>query len=198
MANIEALVLAAGLSRRMGANKLLLEVEGSTIIEKTVDVTMASPVSGISMVLGNAGNDIKKILAAYPINFIDNPNYASGMSSSLKSGIKSMINRKDVDAVLVMLGDMPFVSTETVTRLIKEFEKNHSLIIAPRYNDSRGNPVLFSREMFQYVLEINGDCGAREVINRFQDQVVFIDVDDPGIIMDLDTKEDMSNNFANY
>jgi molybdenum cofactor cytidylyltransferase len=195
MAHVEALILAAGLSSRMGTNKLLLNVKGSTIIEKTVAIIMATPVTGVSMVLGNAGSDIKRVLATYPISFIENPNYASGMSSSVRIGIKSIMDRQDIDAVLVMLGDMPLVLSDTVTRLIQEFEENHSLIIAPRYHGRRGNPVLFSRAMFRHMLEVKGDNGAREIINIYQDQVLFVDVNDPGIIIDLDTKEDLQNNL---
>lgn len=195
MANIEGLVLAAGLSSRMGTNKLLLEVNGSAIIEKTVAILLGTAVSGVSIVLGSCSNEIRRLLDKYPINFIYNSNYKSGMSYSIKSGIDAMMERIDIDAVLIMLGDMPLIDSSTVNRLIEEYENNCSLIIVPRYNGRSGHPVLFSREMFESILEIKGDNGAREVVNKFLDQVLFVDVDDSGIIIDLDTKEDLERNF---
>jgi molybdenum cofactor cytidylyltransferase len=191
MANVEALVMAAGLSSRMGTNKLLVKINGKTVIEQTAAVAMASSVSGVTMVVGKAVDDIKTALSAYPVNFIDNPDYASGMSSSVKAGIRSVLNRKNVEAVLMMLGDMPLVSTATLNQLITEFENSRNPIIAPRYQGRRGNPVLFSREVFSYMLTIEGDKGAREVLDSLKHQVKFLDVDDPGIVIDLDTKEDL-------
>ncbi|NLB51526.1 MAG: nucleotidyltransferase family protein [Syntrophomonadaceae bacterium] len=198
MIRIEGLVLAAGLSSRMGTNKMLIKVNGSVIIEKTIAVLMESPISNITIVLGNCSNEIMKALEYYPVNFIYNPDYESGMSSSIKCGIKWAAEQSDIEAVLVILGDMPFIKNDTISFLIEEYKKNNSAIIVPRYKGRNGHPVLFSREMFQYILTIKGDNGAREVINNFSDQVLFLDVDDPGITIDLDTKQDIVNIFKDF
>ncbi len=195
MAKIHGLVLAAGLSSRCGTNKLLIEVDGTTIIEKTMAILMTVPLAGINVVLGNSGDEIRKALAGYPIHFIWNPDYKSGMSSSLKIGISEIMQDHEVEAVLLMLGDMPLIKSTTVACLIDEYEKSSSLMIVPRYKGSRGHPVIFDRKMFQAISNITGDHGAREVINSYSDEVLFIDIDDPGIILDLDTKEAIEKQF---
>lgn len=196
MTRIEGLVLAAGLSSRMGTNKMLIKVNGSAIIEKTIVTLMGSPLSNITIILGNDSNEVKKVLEHYPVSFIYNPDYRQGMSTSIICGIKWAAEQSDIDAVLVILGDMPFVKTDTIGFLIDEYKKKSSAIIVPCYKGRNGHPVLFSREMFRYILAIKGDNGAREVINTFKNQVLFIDVDDPGIIIDLDTKQDIVNVFG--
>ena len=198
MAKIKGLVLAAGLSSRCGTNKLLVKVNGTTIIEKTIAILMSAPVAGISVVLGSSGDEIRKVLAGYPIDFIWNPDYESGMSSSLKTGISEIMQDHEAEAVLLMLGDMPLIKSTTVACLIDEYEKNSSLIIVPCYKGRRGHPVIFDRKMFKAISKITGDHGAREVITSHLDQVLFVDIDDPGIILDLDTKEAIEEQFRQY
>lgn len=198
MNRIEGLVLAAGLSSRMGTNKMLMKVNGSVIIEKTITMLMKSSISNITVVLGNCSKEIMKALEDYPVNFIYNPDYGSGMSSSIKCGIKWAAEQSGIDAVLIILGDMPLIKADTIDYLIEEYKKKSSAIIVPRYKGRNGHPVLFSRKMFRHILTIKGDNGAREVINNFSDQVLFLDVDDPGITIDLDTKEDIAIIFKDF
>lgn len=195
MPKIAALVLAAGLSSRMGSNKMLVRINGLTIIEKTIQVLREAPLSGISIILGDSSDAVREVLRDYPVNFVYNPDYRSGMSSSIKCGIKSVLGNKAIDAVLVMLGDMPLIAASTIDRLIEEFRQSRRPIVVPYYNGQRGHPVLFSRAIFAHIMEIRGDNGAREVIEKFPEQVSYVGVNDRGIILDLDTKQDIIDIF---
>lgn len=195
MPKIQGLVLAAGLSSRCVNNKLLVEVEGFPIIGKTIKILMSMGLASINVVLGSCGTEIRKALTGYPLQFIYNPDYRSGMGSSLKTGINIIGQDPSIDAILLMLGDMPLIEKSTVECLMTAYERERPLIIVPRFKGRRGHPVIFSREVLPILNHISGDQGAREIIDSRISQVHFIDIDDPGILIDLDTLEAIARHF---
>ena len=192
---IQGLVLAAGLSSRCGTNKLLMPAEGSAIIERTVRTLIKANLAGITVVLGSCSEEIKKVLNGYSLQFIYNPDYKDGMSTSLQAGINAISQDPGIDAVLIMLGDMPLIRDNTVKDLMTAYQTKRPVIIVPRCQGQPGHPVIFDRTVFPAVNLISGDRGAREIINCRAEQVLFIDSNDPGILIDLDTREAINKYF---
>ena len=192
---IQGLVLAAGLSSRCGTNKLLIPAEGSAIIERTVRTLIKANLAGITVVLGSCSEEIKKALKGYSLQFIYNPDYKDGMSTSLQAGINAIGQDPGIDAVLVMLGDMPLIRDNTVKDLMTAYQTKRPVIVVPRCQGQPGHPVIFDRAVFAAVDSIRGDRGAREIINCLAEQVLFIDSNNPEILIDLDTREAINKYF---
>lgn len=190
MAKIKALVLAAGFSSRMGRNKMLLPFADSTVIESTAQAFLKSDLNGVAVVLGNEKEKIQQILAPYPIQFIENCRFAQGMSTSLREGIKCLMNDPELDGVMISPGDMPFMKQETINFILEKFQETSYPIIIPQYQGKKGHPVLFARSLFPQLMEISGDMGARDVVRQNFKQCLLLEVNDPGILIDIDSPEE--------
>ena len=184
---IAGIVLAAGLSRRMGRAKLLLPLEGRPAIRVTVEGVLASGVDPVVVVTGSEHPGLAEALAGLPVALVINPSPEAGQASSIRIGIRAL--PRDAEAVLIALGDQPFVPSGVIPALLGVLRKTGSAIVAPRYRDGRGNPVLFGRETFAELVEISGDQGARSVVERNPSRVALVDLDLP-MPQDLDTPED--------
>ncbi len=186
---VAALVLAAGRSRRMGGpNKLLLEIGGKPMVRHVVEALLASKARPAVVVTGHESDRVAAALAHLPVTLVHNPNYAEGLSSSLRVGLDAL--PEDVDGVLVCLADMPRITAPLVDRLIEAFDPARGrAIILPTCGGKRGNPVLFGRAFFEAMREIRGDVGARHLLGSFAEQVVEVEVGDPAVLLDLDTPE---------
>lgn len=181
----------------MNTNKLLLKLGPKIIIQQVVENILASGVSGVTIVVGHMKEELVENLAGYSVNFVENPSYSEGMSTSLKAGIQKIIN-DEKDAVMIFNGDMPFIKTSTIDSIIATYEKSKAVIIAPFYGGKRGHPVLFDRKLFPELLGIFGDKGAREILQKHLHQVVFFNVDDPGIHQDIDCSDDYEKVIKDY
>lgn len=190
MEKIIAIVLAAGYSSRMKRNKMLLPFGDSTVIENTVQGLFRSLVDGVAVVVGNEQAQIRQALANYPVQFIENPRFAQGMSSSVQEGIRVLQEDPELAGVMLIPGDMPLVQWTTVNAVLQKFAASDFSIIIPVYQGKKGHPVLFSKTLFPQLLEISGDVGAREVVWRNSAQCCFLEVDDPGILIDIDSPEE--------
>lgn len=144
---IGAIVLAAGMSSRMGANKLLMDVNGKKMVRHTVEAARASHADPIVVVTGHAESDVRAALAGLNVQFVNNPEFAKGLSASLRHGLNAL--PEDCDGALVLLGDMPGVSAALIDRLIAAFDPGESraICVATRHG-KRGNPVLWARRFF--------------------------------------------------
>ncbi|APR04745.1 NTP transferase domain-containing protein [Thauera chlorobenzoica] len=188
---VAALVLAAGRSTRMGAeNKLLLAVDGVPMALRAVMAARASRATSVTVVLGHEAGAVEAALAGSGAGFARNPDPAQGMSSSLRVGITALAD--DIDAVVVLLGDMPRISAAHVDRLIEAFDPAQPAIIVPEHQGRRGNPVLWPRAFFAEMCALAGDQGARGLIERYPERVVRIDVDDEAIFIDVDRPADLA------
>jgi molybdenum cofactor cytidylyltransferase len=184
---IAALVLAAGQSSRMGGrNKLLQKVDGQPLLLHAVDAAEGSRARPVVVVTGHAQPEVAALLQGRHAWTVHNPAYASGMASSLRAGLSALPG--DVDGVVVLLGDMPGVDADTVDRLIDAFDPDRgAAIVAAASQGRRGNPVLLARRFFPEVREIEGDQGAKPILQAYPDQIRLVECG--AAFTDLDTPE---------
>lgn len=183
---VTAVVLAAGLSSRMGSNKLLADFHGEPLIAATVKRLQSSGVDEVVVVLGRDADDVAAVLPT-GVRRVVNAEFAQGISTSIRRGVEAA---GDNDAVIIALGDMPLVAAQTLGRMIAAFNPTeHRSIIAPSHRGQFGNPVLWGREHFPRLMALSGDKGARSLIADLKSEAVEIAVDDPGVLMDADTPE---------
>lgn len=188
--DIEAVVLAAGLSSRMGRNKLLLNLDNKVLIEHLLINIKKSQVTGINVVTGNMQEEIKKRLQSYDLCIVENKNYRKGMSTSIVAGVEFLCGKKSCDGVLLFNGDMPFIRTETINKLIRAYKKTQALAVVPIYSGRRGHPVLFHKSCFPELMMLKGDKGARTLLKKYKDELRFVEVEDWGINKDIDDMKD--------
>jgi len=187
---IEGILLAAGESRRMGFPKPLLRVNGETFIAHTA-ATMLTVAARLVVVLG-AHCDI--VAAALPaderISVVNNPDFRRGQLSSIKTALIAISPL--AAAAVVHLVDHPTVRAETFRRLVDLHNVSGKPIVVTRYRGRRGHPVLFERAIFAELQSASLEVGARAVVNACPNRVAYADVDDPGVLLDLDTPADLA------
>ena len=184
---IAAVVLAAGLSRRMGQAKLLMPVGGRAIVRYVVESVLAGGVDLVWVVTGPDVEPIETALAGLEVQIAVNPAPEEGQASSLRAGIAAL--PASVDAVLIALGDQPSLAPSIIPALLAARRTSPKLIVAPRYRDGQGNPVLFKREIFPELLRLTGDQGARPIIQKEPARVEWVELDLP-MPPDVDTLDD--------
>lgn len=196
--NVSIIILAAGASSRMGAAKQLLLVDGKTLIKRICDTAMDTTCHPIVVVLGANRNIIRNETERMPITVIDNPQWENGMSSSIKMGLAgAYMTEKAIEAVIFLTVDMPYVSAELINKMIEKAESDEKIeIVACKYENQMGIPVLFKRSIFTDLLELSGDEGAKKVVVKNKDKTVFIDF--PEGKLDLDTVEEYRNFVSKY
>ena len=189
--NLEGIILAAGESRRMGYPKPLLKIGGRTFIEQIAE-TMLAVVPRLVIVLGAHH---ERVRAAIPhdarIVIVENPNYSRGQLSSLKVGLSAL--QPNAAGALVHLGDHPMVRMETFQAIVDSYNQTGKPIVIARQDGRRGHPVIFDRAMFGELLSAPEEEGARHVVNANGSRVAYVDLDDPGINLDLDTPADLAH-----
>ncbi len=192
---ISIIVLAAGESRRWGAdNKLLAPIGSLPMIRRTVEMALASGLRPITVVTGHEADAVVMALDCLPIRLVHAPDFADGMSASLKAGVQASTKS---DGVLVCLGDMPWVKPETLAAIAAAYDPSEDHIaIIPTYRGARGNPVLITSAVFAQVARLNGDQGARALFAAEPDRVVELPVDDPGILRDADSPDALASRGA--
>jgi molybdenum cofactor cytidylyltransferase len=184
---IAALVLAAGRSSRMApANKLLVEVDGTPMVVRAVEAAQRSQAVATIVVVGNEAERVRRALAGTGVAIVENPDFAAGLSSSLRAGLAAL--PKDLDGVLVQLGDMPRVTAAHLDRLIAAFNPVEGrAICVPTHRAKRGNPILWDSRFVPEMLALSGDQGARSLLGAHADQVCEVEMADDGVLLDVDT-----------
>ena len=187
--NIAAVVLAAGRSTRMGAaNKLLADVGGRPMVRGVVEAALASKARPILVVTGHQAPSVSTALGGLDVTFVDNPDYAVGLSSSLKAGIRAVPG--DCEGALVLLGDMPRITAAHLDHLIAAFRAEPgSVISVPTHDGRRGNPVLWPRAHFAQMLQLEGDAGAKRLLAAHASEVREVDLGTDAILADVDTPQ---------
>lgn len=184
---IAGVVLAAGLSRRMGQAKLLLTVGGRAIVRHAVEAVLAGGVDSVWVVTGPDVEPIEAALAGIDVEIVVNPAPEEGQAGSVRAGIAAL--PAAVDTALIALGDQPALAPSIIPALLAARRASSKLIVAPRYRDGQGNPVLFKREIFSELLRLTGDQGARPIIQREPGRVEWVELDLP-MPPDVDTPGD--------
>ena len=185
---ISAIILAAGKSKRMGELKQLLPMGDKTVIEQTIDCFLDCQVDEVIVVLGYKAGEIMERISGKPVKVVINPIYHHGMSTSIVKGLSQV--DKGSKAVMLALGDQPFLEKEIINNLIQAFLHNDQGIVIPVYRGIRGHPVIFDIKYKDELLSLTGDIGGKKVIEKYPDDVLEVEVNSGSVIMDIDTKND--------
>ena len=186
---IAAVVLAAGRSRRMGTvNKLLIGVDGKPMVRHAVDAALAAGLAPVVVVTGHEREKVTAALAGVPVSLVDNPDYAEGLSTSLRAGLSAL--PPEIEGTLICLADMPRVSAIELKRLAAAFDPREGrAIVVPTRHGKRGNPVLWARQFFAEMRAVAGDVGARHLIGAYPELVAEIEMEGDGVLTDIDTPQ---------
>jgi molybdenum cofactor cytidylyltransferase len=182
-----AVVLAAGESRRFGSQKQLVRIAGRPLLHTAV--TRASEVTGsaVIVVLGCGAAELGALLKHSPGSIVINQEWREGLSSSIRAGIARL--PLTCAGAMLLLADQPLVSADDLRRLAGTWRKQPQYIAAALYSGTTGVPAIFPRSMFQALLQLRGDTGARSLLRRNTDRVVRVPM--PSAAIDIDTPEDL-------
>lgn len=181
---IAAVVLAAGSSRRMGANKLLATIDGKPLVRVAADAAVGSKAAPVVVVTGNYAGEVMDALSGLPVTEAFNSDHASGLAGSLSAGLARL--PADADGAVVLLADMPGVDAAMIDRLLAAFQPGR--IVVPMFRGRQGNPVVWSREFFPQLRKLSGDVGGRLVIEANGPAVIEVAAGD-AVANDVDTPE---------
>jgi len=179
-----AIILAAGSSNRLGFNKLTVSIDGESVIRRSVKPFLMAGLHKVLVVTGHDHRIIKKELDGLNVSLIHNPHYKKGMSTSVKAAIPFL---KGADALLLHLGDKPFVTFQSIKSVLNIYRELEAKIVIPRFDGKTGHPVMINASLLRDEIGmLRGDSGLREVIEKYKQDVVFIDGDN-GNLCDIDT-----------
>ena len=163
-----------------------MEWQGEYLVNHIVQTVTESSIADIFLVLGCCKSLIETKIKARKIHILDNPDWQSGMSSSIKCGISSL--PEDIVATFIILLDQPFIKASLLDEMIYLFHQSGAKIIAPRIGDQQSNPVLFSRNIFPELMQISGDKGAKALLKKHD--VKWLDWQDANLLLDIDSEAD--------
>lgn len=186
-AAVAGVLLAAGTSSRFGEeNKLLATVEGSFVVRRAAASLLDSPVDPVVVVLGHEAERVRPALADLPVEFVANPAFRNGQSTSVSAGVEAIADR--ADAAVFALGDMPWVDPDTVGALVTAYVAGEGNALAAAHDGERGNPVLFDGRYFDALADLEGDVGGREILRQTG---TLVETGDPGVRRDIDRRADL-------
>jgi molybdenum cofactor cytidylyltransferase len=188
---LTAIVPAAGLSTRMGRNKLLLSFKGKPLIAHAVDTLLASQIQNVVVVVGHEAEKLKQSLEGKRITLVDNPVYREGMSTSLRAGLEAVPSQ--AEAIMIYLADQPLLEPHEINQLIQalaEARTHNQSIVVPFFHGQRGNPVILDSSHKNAILEVVGDAGCRRVIKSNPEKVLMVEMETDHVVRDIDTIED--------
>ncbi len=207
---ITGILLAAGLSSRMGQPKQLLPFGEKTIVETVVDNMLNSKFSTVVVVLGHYADKLEEVLDEYPVTTVYNPDYREGMLTSAQVGIKSLNLTKDSKrldepehykraAFSIMLVDQPFITSTLIDTVIDAYIQTDKGIVLPSYQYKRGHPVVFHQKYADDILALDADSdGVRSLYTLHSADIQYINVDTDAVLRDIDYKEDYENALNDY
>lgn len=193
-----AIILAGGTSSRMGGdrNKLLLPLGDRPVLMHVIEATLASRAWPVLLVLGHQAEAVREQLQTFlqksSLKILENPDYRSGMSTTLQVGLSALLSddyRNSLTDVLFLLGDQPMITTGIIDSLLELREQTQKRIVLPLYQGQRGNPVLFSLDFADELLQIRGDEGGRSVLKNHPDEIVTLEIEKLSANFDVDTWE---------
>jgi len=186
-ARIAGVILAAGASRRMGQNKMLLELEGESLVRRAAKRALGAGLSPVVVVIGHEADRLRAELKDLPLEFAVNPDYTGPTSGSLHQGLNKL--GPDVNAAVIMLGDMVRVTAETLAMLIAAARGTAAPLVVSRYGDVTAPPLLFRRELFAELLAWTGEGCGKAVVQAHKHEAMYVDRPE-ALLADVDTPED--------
>ncbi len=193
---ISGILLAAGLSTRMGQPKQLLPFGKSTIVETVVDNMLDAKFSEVIVVVGHCAEQIRDILGERPVKIVYNPDYREGMLTSAQAGIRSRDyanarNKSERDAFSLMLVDQPFITSTLIDKAIDTYTQTDKGIVLPSYNYQRGHPVIFHHRYADDILKLDAESGGvRTLFKSNSDDIHYVTVDTDDVLRDIDEPKD--------
>jgi molybdenum cofactor cytidylyltransferase len=186
---IAAIILAAGASTRMGTPKQLLPWQGQSLLRSITETAIAAHCHPIIVVLGAYSAQIKPELCNLPVQVVDNPEWQTGMGSSISKGVQALLNQNIIiDATILLLCDQPLVSQHTIQQMKSIYEATNQSIVASTYENTVGAPVLFQAKLFPELANLHQLEGAKTVIQRHIGSVAMFDF--PQGAIDLDSPQE--------
>jgi molybdenum cofactor cytidylyltransferase len=188
------MILAAGLSSRMGHHKLLLPLGGRPVVAHSVGAALVSSLRPIVVVLGHDAARVRAALPPGDLLVVENPAYADGLSTSVRAGLDAL--PQDVSGAIIALADQPFVTPSHFQRIAETARTTGAPIVVATYGGQRGNPVYFARSCFDELRAVSGDAGGRVVIARHSAEVVPVEIGDRAAALDMDVPADYDQLLA--
>lgn len=192
---IAGVILAAGMSKRLGQTKQLLKLDGKYLLERVVEAAVKSTLAEVYLVLGWQH---EQILCKLPqlthipkVKILYNPDFAKGMGGSVKCGL--IAARQKYDHVMFFVADQPFLSLGLIDSLIEKYMQSNKQICIPVCQGKKGNPTIFASSYFDQLLQISGDKGGREIIANNPQTVLSVPVKEPKELFDIDTPSDLES-----
>ena len=186
--NIAGIILAAGMSRRMGKPKQLLLFKGAPLLAHVLDAADATCLDPIIVVLGFRAEEIRHQMDFRGHRVVIAESFAQGQSASLKTGVSEV--PAHCDGALFLLGDQPLITAGIIEKVLDTFHLSDRDIVIPTYGGRRGNPVLIGRRLFPQLYELTGDIGARALFKTHPNQIQEVQIPSKGACFDVDTLED--------
>ena len=190
--NVGAVILAAGSSSRMGSPKQTLQFEGHSLLRRTTLAALDASCRPVVVVTGANAELCRRELDQLDVREAFNPDWETGMASSIRAGIEGLVSMEpDIAAAVLLLGDQPHVTSDVISSLVAAHHVNGRPVIASAYGGSFGVPALFSRMLFAELAQLKGTSGAKEIIKRHASEAHFLSF--PEGEVDVDTPHDFSN-----
>ena len=191
---LSLIILAAGKSTRMKENKLLLSVNGETLIERVVRTARRSIIDEVIVVLGYEAQKLKERLAGLDCKLVINENYAKGQSESVKAGLAAVSS--DADAFMVLPADVALIDAQSINKVAEEYRRSRNRIVIASHHGQSGHPILIDRALFPEVAGINEETfGLKAVINRHRAEINYVEAGTENVLIDIDTEEEFSKYF---
>jgi molybdenum cofactor cytidylyltransferase len=191
---ISAILLAAGQSRRMGDFKQLLQFQGKPFVACCVDNLLASGVHEIVVVTGHREAEVRQALAGRKIKFVFNADYRAGMSSSIKCGVQSLGEK--TKAILIALADQPQIHSESIGKIIAAYEKEHPLLVVPRYANRTGHPIILDARLREEIMGLDPSQGLRQIVQAHKNQTFYLEMQNDSVLIDFDYPQDYQDFFG--
>lgn len=191
---ISAIILAAGMSTRMGRPKQLLKVGNSTLIRIVTENVLLSNIDELVVVTGYQQKKVTEAIDDLPVRVVFNQGYKDGQGTSLSLGIRTISSC--ANAFMIFMVDQPMISASLINMIIGEFQNRDCAVLRPVYNGTPGHPVIFNKSLDEELKNLDGDEGARQVLKRLADRVEYIEAPDEAVIFDIDTPKDFNEFIA--
>jgi molybdenum cofactor cytidylyltransferase len=191
---ISLVVLAAGKSTRTKDNKLLLKLDGETMVEHVVKTCLASDANEVAVVLGYEAEKIRESLAHLKCKFVMNERYEVGQSESVKSGLSAISS--DAEGMMVLPADVALIDRESINRIMDEYKRTGSRIVIASHQRQSGHPIVLDKSLFPEIKAIDEQTlGLKAVINRHRAEVRYVEAPNESVLIDIDTQEEFDKHF---